>query len=74
MAQRGDCKATAIIYAVRMTLPGTDQISDAVAVSLCHCAGESLMVLHPFHRAAGSVNYGSAFAFFDANNMFHRLH
>lgn len=74
MAQSGDYKATAVFYAVQVSLPGTDQLSEAVAVSLCHMAGESLMVFHPYNRAAGSINYGSAFAYFDENRMFSRLH
>lgn len=74
MARDGSCKATAVVYAVKVSLPGTDQLSDAVALSLCHKAGEAMMVFHPFHRAAGGINYGSAFAHFDQNRVFRRLH
>ncbi len=61
-ARKGDYKATAIVYDVRVKLPSTEEKSDAVVVSLNHRDNYSIMVLLPYRIDAGKLIWGTAFA------------
>lgn len=74
MAKTGAYRAAAMFYAVKVTLPGTEDLTDAVAVTLAHQSGPALMVFHPFNRVGSGINYGSMFACENDNRLFRRLH
>jgi hypothetical protein len=62
-AKAGRIKATAIVMDVRITLPDTDQTSDAILVRLEHIDGLSLNVFFPYSiKGKGEVVYGKTFA------------
>ena len=61
-AKQGQYKATAIVYDVRVALPETGEKSDAIAVSLNHRDGYSVIVLFPYTLAGGKVVHGNIFA------------
>lgn len=61
-AKNGEVKATALVYDVRVILPGSGEESDAVAVSLNHRANYSVIVLFPYRIDGGKVEFGEAFA------------
>lgn len=46
-ANKGQFKATALVYDVRASLPSTGDKSDAIAVSLNHRDGYSVIVIFP---------------------------
>ncbi len=60
-ARQGQYKATAIVYDVRVVLPETGQKSDAVAVSLNHRDGYSVIVMVPYEMEDGKPVFGSLF-------------
>lgn len=47
-AKSGEYKATALVYDVRVVLPSSGKKSDAVAVSLNHREGYSVVVMFPY--------------------------
>jgi hypothetical protein len=61
-AKKGDFKATALVYDVRITLPNTGEKSDAIAVSLNHQQGYSVVVLFPYKLDHGRLTIGAALA------------
>lgn len=61
-AKRGEIKASALIYDVRVTLPESDKKSDAIAVALNHRDGYSVIVLFPYSIENGKAVIGAAFA------------
>jgi hypothetical protein len=61
-AKNGELKATALVYDVRVILPGSGEKSDAVAVSLNHRANYSVVVLFPYRIDGGKVVFGETFA------------
>jgi len=62
MAATGACKATAIVFDVRVVPPGTEEKSDAIQVFLEHADGYSAEVFLPYQiDQGGRVTYGSMF-------------
>ena len=61
-ARRGEYKATAIVYDVRVELPSTEEESDAIAVSLNHRDNYSAVVLFPYKIDGGELILGTVFA------------
>ena len=61
-ARRGEYKATAIVYDVRVELPSTKEKSDAIAVSLNHRNNYSVVVLFPYKIDGGELILGTVFA------------
>jgi hypothetical protein len=61
-ARKGEYKATAIVYDVRVKLPSIEEKSDAIAVSLNHRDNYSVIVLFPYKIDAGKLILGTAFA------------
>ena len=61
-ARKGEYRAAVIVYDVRVTLPSTDEKSDAIAVSLNHRDNYSVIVLLPYKIDAGTLILGTAFA------------
>lgn len=61
-ARNGEYKATALAYDVRITLPSSSEKSDAIAVSLNHRDGYSIVVLFPYRIEDGSALIGTALA------------
>jgi hypothetical protein len=57
-AAEGDLLATALVYDARVTPPGTDQKSDAIAVSLDHRDDYSVVVFFPYHITSGEPVLG----------------
>jgi hypothetical protein len=55
-------KATAHAYDVRVKLPTNGEKSDAVAISLNHEDGYSVVVLFPYKIESGSLYFGEVFA------------
>ena len=63
MAGKGACKATAIVFDVRVAPPGTEEPSDAVQVCLEHADGYSAEVFLPYRiNRGGQVSFGAMFA------------
>jgi hypothetical protein len=63
MAKAGECKATAIVFDVRIDLPVTHKKSDAIQVSLEHADGYSAEVFFPYEIGEDRrVTYGTTFA------------
>lgn len=61
-AKSGEYKATALIYDVRATIPSSGAKSDAIAISLNHRAGYSVIVLYPYELTQGDLVFGETFA------------
>jgi hypothetical protein len=61
-ARSGEYKATALVYDVRVMVPSSGQKSDAVAVSLNHRDGYSVIVYFPYQIKTSKVTFGDAFA------------
>jgi hypothetical protein len=61
-AHKGEYKATGIVYDARVKLPSTNEISDAIAVSLNHRDNYSVVVLFPYKIDAGRPLLGAAFS------------
>jgi len=61
-AKSGVYKATALVYDVRVTLPSSEQKSDAIAVSLDHREDYPVIVFFPYEIKEGRLQFGEAFA------------
>jgi hypothetical protein len=61
-ARRSEYKATALVYAVRVKLPSTEEKSDAIAVSLNHRDNYSAVLLFPYEINDGELSLGAVFA------------
>lgn len=61
-AHDGSYKATALVYDVRVAISDSNPSRDAVAVSLNHEDGYSVVVLFPYTLNAGNVVFGEAIA------------
>lgn len=61
-ARRGEYKATALVYDVRVELPSTEEKSDAIAVSLNHRDNYSVVVLIPYRIDGKKLILGAVFA------------
>lgn len=63
MAEEGKCKATAMVFDVRVDLPGGHKKSDAIQVCLEHIENYSAEVFFPYEIGEdGRVIYGTTFA------------
>lgn len=71
-ARDGAYKATALAYDVRVTLSTTQEKTDAVAVSLNHEDGYSVVALFPYKIENGSVIFGDALAQAGEGDIFPR--
>ena len=69
-AYDGEVVATALVYDVRVTLPGSDRKSDAIAVNLDHRDNYSVTVFFPYVIANGEPALGEAFANIGDNLVF----
>lgn len=69
-AQSNEYKATAIVCDVTITLPGSEDKSDAIAVALDHRDNYSVVVLLPYRIADGEVEYGEILAQAGENDIF----
>lgn len=69
-ASVGTYKATAILYDVRITLPESQQVSDAIAVALDHRNDYSKTVLFPYTLERGKVNLAAPFSERGAYSIF----
>jgi hypothetical protein len=54
-ARKGEYKATAVAYDMRVTLPSSGKQSDAIAVSADHRDGYSAIVVFPYSLDGGEV-------------------
>ena len=72
-AKDGRYKATAVVYDVRVTLPSTTTLSDAIAVALDHRDNYSVVVLLPYTLVGGILQIGEPFAERGAHNVFKPL-
>src|SRR5262245_24730548 len=59
-AQHGEYRATALLYDVRITLPGDGQQSDAIAAALDHRDDYSMLLAMPYRLDEGQVIFGQA--------------
>lgn len=62
MAKTGECKATAIVFDIRVNLPETNKTADAIDVCLDHIDGYSAEVFFPYKIVEGRIIYGATFA------------
>ena len=60
--RKDEYKATAIVYDVRVKLPSTDEVSDAIAISLNHRDNYSIVVFFPYKIDNRRLIDGPAFA------------
>ena len=71
LAATGSCKATAIVFDVRIAPPGSKEKGDAVQLSLEHADGYAAEVFLPYQIGdGGSVDYGAMFAQEGARDIF----
>jgi len=61
-ARKGEYKATAIVFDVKVTLPSSGEKSNAIAVSLNHRDNYSIIVLFPYEIDNGNLSIGTAIA------------
>lgn len=62
LAHEGKCKATAIVFDVRVNLPEEAKKGDAIQVCLDHSDGYSVEVFFPYEIENGRLKYGQTFA------------
>jgi hypothetical protein len=70
MAKGGECKATAIVFDVRVDLPNSDKKCDAIQVCLEHVDGYTAEVFSPYQIVWGRLNFGVTFAQEGRREMF----
>ncbi|MBL8022222.1 MAG: hypothetical protein JNM27_21280 [Leptospirales bacterium] len=62
-AKKGEIKAAAIVFDVRVVAPGTTEKSDAIEISLEHKEGYAAEVYFPYHFSEdGKLAFGQIFA------------
>ena len=71
-AEKGEYIATALFFDVRVTLPGSNEKSDAIAVALDHKENYSVIVLFPYQLVNSEVLFGEIFAQEGANEIFNQ--
>jgi hypothetical protein len=69
-AKGGKYRATALVYDVRVALPGSETKSDAIAVALDHKDGYSVVVYLPYRLEASKLVAGDMFAQKGAQEIF----
>jgi hypothetical protein len=62
MASTNQCKAVAMVFDVAVTLPESDQKSDAIQVCVEHVEGYSAEVFFPYQIVSKEIVYGKTFA------------
>ena len=62
LAERDECKATAVVFDVTVTLPNSERKSDAIQVSLAHSEGYSAEVFFPYQFVENELVYGEMIA------------
>jgi len=63
MADAGTCRATAIVFDVRIKAPGASEATDAIQVNLDHKDNYSVQVFFPYSASTdGGYQYGAVFA------------
>ena len=62
IAKSGECKLTAILFDVRISIPATNSKSDAIQVSLEHEEGYSADVFLPYLKTGNDLVWGQMFA------------
>lgn len=62
LAETGKCKATAIVFDVRVNLPDEGRKGDAIQVCLEHVDGYSAEVFFPYEVENGQLKCGKTFA------------
>jgi hypothetical protein len=70
MASTNQCKAVAMVFDVAVTLPESDQKSDAIQVCVEHVAGYSAEVFFPYQIVSKEIVYGKTFAQQGKNDIF----
>lgn len=69
-ARAGSYIATGMVYSVRITLPGSGEESDAIAVALDHRNDYSVVILLPYRLQDGEVTFGETIAQKGAGRVF----
>jgi hypothetical protein len=62
LARADQCKAVAMVFYVTVTLPESDQKSDAIQVCVEHVEGYAAEVFFPYQIVNKEVVYGETFA------------
>ena len=62
LVRNGQCKAVAMVYDVRVTLPQSNRKSDAIQVCVDHAGNYSAEVFFPYQIANHEVILGEVFA------------
>ncbi len=60
-ASSGQYEATVLVYGVKAKLPDSGQMSDAIAMSINHRAGYSVIIVLPYQLRNGQIVYGEVF-------------
>jgi len=61
-AKTGEYQATALVYEVKVKLPTSGEMSDAIAISLNHRENYSVIVFFPYQLKNGQLVFGEVFA------------
>jgi hypothetical protein len=62
IAVSGECRATAVLFDVKVTLPQSDEKSDAIQLCIDHAEGYSVEVFVPYRIIGKDVVFGDIFA------------
>jgi hypothetical protein len=62
MARTNHSKAVAIVFNVRVNIPTSEKISDAIQVCIDHVDGYSVEVFFPYQIISDKILYGEIFA------------
>jgi hypothetical protein len=73
-AQSKKYRATAVVHNACVVLPSTSKKSDAVAASLDHQSGYSVVVFYPYEIGKKELSFGSPFAQKGAADIFPAAH
>ena len=69
-AKAKECKATGLVYDVRVNLPESNEKSDALAIELDHASGYSVLVYVPYKIENSKVIFGKMFSNAGHNAVF----
>lgn len=62
MARTNECRAVAVVFNVAVTLPKSNDKSDAIPACIEHIDGYSVEVFFPYYVIDGKIVYGETFA------------
>jgi hypothetical protein len=62
MARTDKCRAAAIVSNVSVVIPGSNQKSDAIQISVDHRDGYSADIFYPYQLTDDKIVYGATFA------------